>query len=351
MPSRRLVALLTATLVLAAGCSIREVQAWYAVRRFTITTTEARRVAEIVNANRAPGCDTNYEGCVPDNQAEVHCLGTAGAGPEISGPIRVTGWDHFGLDPDGNGIACEGASPVGSIDVLTDLPADSVDPETGVGPARIRIAGWAVDYDTDAPIEVHVYDNGVGHAVSADLDRADLAGRPRGTRHGYDSTWSAQPGVHRVCAYGINVDGGGNVELGCKTFTVAWDQYQILLVNRERAANGLGPVTQCRRLSLAAQAHSDDQAAHTTMSHTGSDGSSPADRVTAAGYVWTTIGENVAYGYDDEDEVMTAWMNSPGHRANILDADFTNLGLGRTLASNGRLYWTQEFGHGGPCTL
>jgi uncharacterized protein YkwD len=77
------------------------------------------------------------------------------------------------------------------------------------------------------------------------------------------------------------------------------------------------------------------------MSHTGSDGSSPGDRITRAGYTWSAYGENVAYGYATPEQVMNGWMNSPGHRANILNCSFKEIGVG--LAQPGS-YWTQDFG-------
>jgi len=132
-------------------------------------------------------------------------------------------------------------------------------------------------------------------------------------------------------------------------------QLQMLqLVNQARAAGAncgtsgtFGPTTPLTlnaQLNNAAQAHSQDQANTNTMSHTGSDGSDPGQRITAAGYNWQDWGENVAYGYADVTSVMQAWMNSPGHCANIMDPVFTNIGVGEAAATNGTLYWTQDFG-------
>ena len=97
------------------------------------------------------------------------------------------------------------------------------------------------------------------------------------------------------------------------------------------------------RLATAARLHSADQAAHNEMSHTGSDGSSPWARARRAGYQ-QAIGENVAVGYRTPEAVMTGWMNSPGHRANILNCDARAIGVGVAAARNGTLYWTQMFG-------
>ncbi|MFD7701378.1 CAP domain-containing protein [Streptomyces caelestis] len=115
----------------------------------------------------------------------------------------------------------------------------------------------------------------------------------------------------------------------------------VELVNAERAKAGCSPVKANPTLTEAAQDHSKDMAASGTMSHTGSDGSSPGDRITRAGYSWSTYGENVAYGYSTPEQVMTGWMNSPGHKENILNCAFKEIGVG--LAQPGS-YWTQDFG-------
>ncbi|MEU2062610.1 CAP domain-containing protein [Streptomyces sp. NPDC013455] len=115
----------------------------------------------------------------------------------------------------------------------------------------------------------------------------------------------------------------------------------VQLVNAERAKAGCRPLTLNSTLTKAAQAHSADMAAHRNMSHTGSDGSGPGDRITAAGYTWSSYGENVAYGYSTPEAVMAGWMSSPGHRANILNCGFEEIGVG--LAQPGS-YWTQDFG-------
>ncbi len=84
------------------------------------------------------------------------------------------------------------------------------------------------------------------------------------------------------------------------------------------------------------------------MSHTGGDGSTMSQRVERAGYVgWMRLGENVAAGYPTIAAVMMGWMNSPGHRQNLLDARFVHLGVGQT--TNGSIYWTQDFGTSGTC--
>jgi uncharacterized protein YkwD len=120
----------------------------------------------------------------------------------------------------------------------------------------------------------------------------------------------------------------------------------VAIVNRERAVKGCGAVKINDRLATAARLHSADQAAHDTMSHTGSDGSSFQERAERAGYS-DAIGENVAYGYRTAEAVMDGWMNSSGHRANILNCAAKAIGVGVAAAGNGTLYWTQVFGSTG----
>ncbi|GEC05469.1 hypothetical protein SSP24_31240 [Streptomyces spinoverrucosus] len=118
-------------------------------------------------------------------------------------------------------------------------------------------------------------------------------------------------------------------------------QRVVTLVNSERGKAGCAPVKLNAQLTKAAQDHSADMASHRTMSHTGSDGSNPGDRITKAGYAWSTYGENVAYGYSSPEQVMAGWMSSPGHKRNILNCAFKEIGVGLAQPGN---YWTQDFG-------
>ncbi|WP_354644064.1 CAP domain-containing protein [Kitasatospora camelliae] len=119
---------------------------------------------------------------------------------------------------------------------------------------------------------------------------------------------------------------------------------QVLdLVNQERGRNGCSPVKGNAQLDAAAQAHSDDMAARGFFDHTNPDGEGPQPRIERAGYRWSRWGENIARGQKDAAAVMNSWMNSPGHRANILNCNFTELGIGVHLGPGGP-WWTQDFG-------
>ncbi|MGZ0237815.1 CAP domain-containing protein, partial [Streptomyces sp. CPS1] len=117
----------------------------------------------------------------------------------------------------------------------------------------------------------------------------------------------------------------------------------VALVNQERAKAGCSPLTEDPRLDRAAQAHSDDMAARHFFDHVNPDGADPGQRITAAGYRWSAYGENIAMGQQTPASVMNSWMNSSGHRANILNCSFKNIGVGVHNGTGGP-WWTQDFG-------
>ncbi|MFJ4003186.1 CAP domain-containing protein [Streptomyces sp. NPDC090023] len=117
----------------------------------------------------------------------------------------------------------------------------------------------------------------------------------------------------------------------------------LRLVNVERAKVGCTPVAANSALTGLAEAFSGDMAARAFFDHTDPDGATPWDRAAKAG-ITGLGGENIARGQSDAAAVMEAWMNSPGHRANILNCDFKTLGVGVHLAPGGP-WWTQDFGY------
>lgn len=117
----------------------------------------------------------------------------------------------------------------------------------------------------------------------------------------------------------------------------------IALVNSERAAAGCGPLKEDAQLRTAAQGHSDDMAKRDFFSHTNPDGADPGKRTAAAGYRWSTYGENIAMGQQTPQQVMDAWMKSQGHRENILNCSFKDIGVGIHQGAGGP-WWTQNFG-------
>ncbi|MFD5815021.1 CAP domain-containing protein [Streptomyces sp. NPDC127038] len=117
----------------------------------------------------------------------------------------------------------------------------------------------------------------------------------------------------------------------------------LKLVNDERAKVGCSPVAANSALTDLAQAFSEDMAARDFFDHTDPSGLTPWDRAAKAG-ITDLGGENIARGQADAAAVMDAWMNSPGHKANILNCDFKTLGVGVHFGEGGP-WWTQDFGY------
>ncbi|MGB3536001.1 MAG: CAP domain-containing protein [Microcoleaceae cyanobacterium] len=123
----------------------------------------------------------------------------------------------------------------------------------------------------------------------------------------------------------------------------------VQLTNQFRQDNGLDPLSFDPQLATAAQTHSQNMAIEDFFSHTGVDGSNIGDRVDAVEYDFFTAGENIAAGYSTPETVVDGWINSDGHRANLLNPDFTEIGVGHfflendTGDTNFNHYWTQVF--------
>jgi uncharacterized protein YkwD len=120
------------------------------------------------------------------------------------------------------------------------------------------------------------------------------------------------------------------------------------LINTERVNDGLSALNHNDLLASAAQFHSLDMACQNYFSHTGSDGSSPFDRISWAGYSYSTAAENLFAGsgsYDTPMQAFDAWMNSSGHRDNMLNPDYTEIGIGYAGNSIGAYsgYFTADF--------
>lgn len=115
------------------------------------------------------------------------------------------------------------------------------------------------------------------------------------------------------------------------------------LVNQERAKRGLRPLGYNWEVARVARYKSTDMANKHYFSHTSPTYGSPFNMMENFGIRFTAAGENIAMGQRTPEEVMNAWMNSPGHRANILSSSFTQIGVGFAKDSSGRAYWTQMF--------
>ena len=122
----------------------------------------------------------------------------------------------------------------------------------------------------------------------------------------------------------------------------AWEQEVFDLVNQIREENGLPPFVYNGTLAETARAHSQDMVDRNFFNHNNPDGQSPFDRMKANGIRYSMAAENIAAGYPSPEAVVEGWMNSEGHRANILGG-CKELGVGLALGGSYGYYWTQCF--------
>lgn len=121
---------------------------------------------------------------------------------------------------------------------------------------------------------------------------------------------------------------------------LSYENEVIRLVNEIRAENGLKPLTANWELSRIARYKSEDMSNNGYFSHTSPTYGTPFQMIRAFGLSYRSAGENIAYGQRTPAAVVNAWMNSSGHRANILNASYTQIGVGYCASGN---YWTQMF--------
>lgn len=117
----------------------------------------------------------------------------------------------------------------------------------------------------------------------------------------------------------------------------------LVLVNKERTLRGLTALKGDSALNRVAQLKAEDMAKKGYFSHTSPTYGSAFDMLKSHNIKYKTAGENIAYGQKTAQTVMNGWMNSSGHRANILKSSYTKLGVGYAVSSNGTPYWVQIF--------
>lgn len=132
--------------------------------------------------------------------------------------------------------------------------------------------------------------------------------------------------------------------------TLPTDKQKLLLLVNEARSKGcncgglkMPPVPEVAwddQLESAAEKHSKDMYKHNFLSHNGSDGSKFSDRITKAGFIWNRCGENIAQGYETEQQVVEGWLKSPDHCKNIMSREFRFMGVARIGT-----FWTQDFGN------
>jgi len=197
-------------------------------------------------------------------------------------------------------------------------------------------------------IDTDVFE-GYDAALSAALESAGVSGVDRVLAA------SSAAGGLRMIAVGLVDDLTASADAGpgtCKyadnsALTTSGNRIansMLCITNNERRAAGLAPLTNNTKLTNAAVAHSRDMAQRNYDTHNTPEGGTPDQRLTQAGYVFSWWGENIANGYKTPRQVMAAWMASPGHRANILNPNFKEIGIGLWYTSSKVVRYTQDFG-------
>lgn len=167
-----------------------------------------------------------------------------------------------------------------------------------------------------------------------------------------DSMWKIaskyQVGISEIIAANPQVKNPALIYPGQKltipSVTVKTQENEVIrLVNVQRTKAGLQPLTQNWQLSRVARYKSQDMIDKGYFSHTSPTYGSPFRMMESFGIRYSAAGENIAMGQQSPSEVMNAWMNSPGHRNNIMSPSFTQIGVGLAKDKNGRMYWTQMF--------
>ncbi|MFD5813249.1 CAP domain-containing protein [Streptomyces sp. NPDC127038] len=277
---------------------------------------------------------------------------TPGGGPGTSsGTGTGTGSRSGGEDllgPVNSARAAAGCPPVRLDDRLTNAARD----HAGAMATRGALA-------VESPDGVSVYHRVVSAGYSYLTIGEHLVSGPRSPREFVEYCLSAEQTRRTLCDPAFDQAGIARVpdpRTGDLYWTALWARpfsraglertarEVVALTNTERAAAGLRPLGTDTTLTAAAQAHSADMVARDFYAHTSPEGSRPWDRAAAAGCGLRAIGENIACGQRSPAEVVQGWMDSPGHRANILKPDFTHIGIGLAGGSRAGTYWTQLFG-------
>ena len=134
-----------------------------------------------------------------------------------------------------------------------------------------------------------------------------------------------------------------NNNTGVSSSNLSYEQKVVELVNVERQKAGLPALKMDSALSNVARAKSKDMAVNNYFAHQSPTYGSAGDMLRQYGISWRAWGENIAAGQSTPEIVVNAWMNSAGHRANILSSNFSKIGVGYVTNSSGRAYWTQIF--------
>lgn len=236
----------------------------------------------------------------------------------VAGALGVT----FGrslLDDPGSGTRAA---------TLTPVPPDPTD--SGIG---------ALDESDTAE------EDGAGEdSTSADEESQAPSEKDEGEASGEEKSSGAKDEKKEKKEKKAKKDEARKAEKAARKGSTSFTAQVIRLTNAERAKRGCKALSSDRELEAAAQAHSRDMAKHDYFAHDSRDGRSPFDRMAEAGYEYSAAAENIAAGQRSPADVVKGWMDSKGHRANILNCTYTEIGVGYAKGGSYGTYWTQNFG-------
>lgn len=143
----------------------------------------------------------------------------------------------------------------------------------------------------------------------------------------------------------------GSVGAAPMKLPVGWRGEMLAQVNALRASGGVAPLQPCAALRRAAQDYAVVMAQTNAFGHVGPDGAAPWDRMRAKGFAWLAAAENIASGQASIRDVMSEWVESPLHYANLMDPRMKQVGFGFAASSSTgtHAYWVQDFGSGTGC--
>ena len=248
--------------------------------------------------------------------APVDASPSAPAGVDETLPLRVVGMPPAGVTP-------AGVTPPARVTPAAPGPTTAATPAPGPPPVL------DITDATRAVLDAVPADP--GSAVRSALDAV-------AARRAAEQAERPVPAPERASAAGPGPVPAGEHATTPATGLSGAAARVVELTNAERAQAGCSALTVDPRITAAAQAHSEDMAASGYFAHDSQDGRDFADRITAAGYD-APGAENIAMGRQDAADVVQDWMESPSHRANLLNCSLTTIGVG--LADR---YWTQNFG-------
>ncbi|WP_435242637.1 CAP domain-containing protein [Streptomyces cucumeris] len=249
-----------------------------------------------------------------------------GGGNDPAGQVQAGGPVDSGLGPQGTqspSPSLPGQAPAGGGDSGAKPPSDGPSK-----PSRPSKPSTPSTSPSDRPGSPGSSDRG------GDEDRGRGGGKGSSDKE-RDTRPPAKPADPPAAAEDPDDERGGR--------EAAVEKQVLKLVNKERGKVGCSPVTADPKLSQLADDFSDDMALRDFFDHVNPDGESPWERAERAGII-DLGGENIARGQSTAQEVMDTWMDSSSHRANILNCDYTTMGVGAHFDGDGP-WWTQDFGY------